>query len=328
MHAIASPLTPPSQVFQRVLKDEEELNEVHPDKPQQRRGDIVDGKHKLEGGGEGHSDSVAGVNLRTIQKLRDHADHSLEATRIRGAEAVEEEMLDMSALAREGGQQDMKHVRVLTVLSDMQSMSAQGASFEEEAPPGPYGSEEQKSGAVDDSEMVELERNLAKAGRHNTIKVPKGFQMNTLDKFEELGFELTGPGAKRRSKLTGDDDDASVASSPGSKTGKGRLPQLPQTYRVYKPPAPVAEHPTSVPPRFVKKPVLSREAADSYNKLNKQMKEWDDAGSKSSGHMLGANPFGGPEVGGGGGHGGQPELGRVRRQGPGGAHGQGGGRRR
>jgi len=263
-----------AEVFERVLKDEAELKKLGRGE-KARRGDVVDGKHRLEGGG---GDNVAGVNLRTIQKLREKPElHSGEAAAHKGAMAVEDELMDI--WTNPGEDHDMKHVRVLTVLSNMQTMSAQGvgSGFEE------------GGGGVDDGEMDELERNLAKAGRNNAIKVPKGFTMSSMDSFEELGFSLTGPGAKRKSRLYGgDDEDGDESVSMGG--SKGRLPILPQTYRVYKPPKEI-ERKSIVPPSPGRREFLSEEAKKSYGALTEKMQSWEDMGSVGSGKMIGGNPF-------------------------------------
>jgi hypothetical protein len=231
---------------------------------------------------------VAGVNLRTIQKLREKPEHhTREELTHKGAMVVEDELMDI--WTNPGEEHDMKHLRVLTVLSNMQTMSAQGVTGGADDSAG--------GGGVADGDMEELERNLAKAGRNNTIKVPKGFQMTTLDKFEELGFSLTGPGAKRKSRLYGNaDDEGEEGSQAGSQrsSSKGRLPVLPQTYRVYKPPTD-AKPSTVVPPKPVRRDFHSDEAKKSYGNLAGQMKKWDET-SASSGHMIGTNPFGGAIV--------------------------------
>ncbi|GMH66778.1 hypothetical protein TrRE_jg1548, partial [Triparma retinervis] len=214
---------------------------------------------------------VGGVNVRTIQKLREekHGKGNFLKDELKGLKET---------LPAE--QEELRHIRALSVLSDMQTMSAQG-----------YDNDAAAIGGVTDADLEDLERSLAKAGRHNNIKVPKGFTMDSMDAFEELGFTLSGPGAlsKRRSvadRGRGEDVDESDGS-PGSLEGgstRSGMPNLSQTYRKYKPP------PTIVPPSPGRRDVVTDDVRNSHSRMQRALESWEE---RSADRMIGNNPFGG-----------------------------------
>ena len=113
--------------------------------------------------------------------------------------------------------------------------------------------------------------------------------MDNMDSFEKLGFELTGPGSKKKpgrlhGTKGGGRDGGSVisgggSSSPVSKSGM-RLPNLSQTYRKYIPP------PSVVLPNPGKRDIS--EARISHSRIQKALESWEE---RSKEQMIGANPF-------------------------------------
>ena len=160
----------------------------------------------------------------------------------------------------------------------MQTMSAQS-----------YDNDGAAMGSATDADLEDLERNLAKAGRNNNIKVPKGFTMDNMEAFEELGFTLSGPGAiskKKNIARRGEDGDDS-GGSPGSE-GKGSTRSttmnLLQTYRKYNPP------PTIVPPSPGRRDIITDDVRNSHSRMQRALESWEE---RSADRMIGDNPFGG-----------------------------------
>jgi len=220
----------------------------------------------------GTQNSMAqGVNVRTIQRLREEKGQEKKGGYLKD---------ELEGLKEPKGEVDQKHVRALAVLSDMQTMSAEGLAGE------------MAGTTVTDAEMEDLERNLSKAGRNNQIKVPKGFKMDSMEAFEELGFKLSGPGALHKKKKVMDmgkgedvfgenDSGGSPGSTNGGSLGNG-MPVLLQTYRKYRPP------PSMVPPSPGRRDYIPEEARLSHSRMQRALESWEE---RSADKMIGTNPF-------------------------------------
>jgi WD40 repeat protein len=212
---------------------------------------------------------VGGVNVRTIQKLREekHGKGNYLKAELKGFKET---------LPRD--EEDLRHVRALSVLSDMQTMSAQS-----------YDNDGAAMGSATDADLEDLERNLAKAGRNNNIKVPKGFTMDNMEAFEELGFTLSGPGAisKKKNIARRGEDGNDSGGSPGSEgmgSTRSTTMNLLQTYRKYKPP------PTIVPPSPGRRDIITDDVRNSHSRMQRALESWEE---RSADRMIGDNPFGG-----------------------------------
>jgi len=107
------------------------------------------------------------------------------------------------------GDDPRRHLRVLTALNDMQSMSATVKSQVVE----------REGDQLED--IADLERTLEKSGRESKMRVPKGFKLENMEKLEELGFQLTGPGAKHRTTIYGITMTKTTRRSRGEGTVRG-----------------------------------------------------------------------------------------------------------
>ena len=182
------------------------------------------------------------------------------------------------------GDDPRRHLRVLTALNDMQSMSATVKSQVVE----------REGDQLED--IADLERTLEKSGRESKMRVPKGFKLENMEKLEELGFQLTGPGAKHRTTIYGNNDDkddeaqSGGGHSPGGRSASSsKLPNLPQTFRKWNPP------PTIVPPVLKKTTKNSRASQESMKRLGDRLKDLSWAGSNpfTDSHSVGSGVSGG-----------------------------------